>query len=220
MTVQGTGGASKSSAKKPAAKVSAKAAPKKVAPAVKKPAAKVPAKSKPKPVVVAESFGEKLVSAELAAAAMGIHEVGGDNMGPWPTKFLAEVGLPPKYPWCDAFQSYEEHGVAGVRLPIESASVEQTYEIAKSLGWLVDPPRRGDLGCVNWSGEGPPFGDHIVLVVQLLAVTANTITVLTVEGNTSSGIAGSQSNGDGVYVRERTFNANQVAWVRIPANTK
>lgn len=211
-------------AKKPAVKAPAKAvAPK--TPVAKKPAAKAapkkaPAVPKKKPPVLVDSFGEKLVTAELAAAAMGIHEVGPDNHGPWVKKFLAEVGLPEGYAWCDAFQSYEEHGVAGVRLPIESASVEQTYEIAKTYGWLVEPPQRGDLGCVNWNGAGPPFGDHIVLVVQLLAVTATSVTVKTVEGNTSSGAAGSQSNGDGVYVRERTFNTNQVAWVRIPANTK
>lgn len=219
MTIQGTGGAAKSPAKKTATKPAVKAAAKiATKTAVKKAPAKKPPAKKTAPVLV-DSFGEKLVTVELAAAAMGIHEVGADNHGPWVKKFLAEVNLPEGYAWCDAFQSYEEHGVAGVRLPIESASVEQTYEIAKTYGWLVDPPQRGDLGCVNWNA-GPPFGDHIILVVQLLAITATSVTVKTVEGNTSSGSAGSQSNGDGVYVRERTFNLNQVAWVRIPANTK
>lgn len=179
---------------------------------------------------------EKLVQADLAAAKLGIREVGGNNHGPWVKKFLAEVGLPEGYAWCDAFQSYEEHGVAGHKLPIESAGVEQTYSTALQLGWVVghldakqydvkaDPhaldkaPRRGDLGCVNWTAAGPPFGDHIVLVIS--AVDQGSSWKLdTVEGNTSSGAAGSQGDGDGVFLRTRTLPKNQIAFVRIPGGT-
>lgn len=161
---------------------------------------------------------EQLVRAELAAAKLGIHEIGGDNHGPWVKKFLAEVGLPEGYAWCDAFQSYEEHGVAGRRLAIESASVERTYETAKSLGWVVSAPARGDLGCVNWTRSGPPFGDHILLVVSAVSFGAYW-KLRTVEGNTSSGDTGSQSNGDGVYLRTRLISKSQIAFVRIPGYT-
>jgi hypothetical protein len=158
---------------------------------------------------------EKLVEAELAAAKLGIHEVGAANHGPWVKKFLAEVGLPEGYAWCDAFQSYEEHGVAGHKLPIESASVGQTYEAAKKLGWVVTRPRRGDLVLYNWEGAGPPFADHIGLVVKVLTL-GPALKLRTVEGNTSSGVAGSQSDGDGVYLRTRIISARQVGFVRIP----
>jgi hypothetical protein len=158
---------------------------------------------------------EKLVRAELAAAKLGIHEVGANNHGPWVKKFLAETGLPEGYAWCDAFQSYEEHGVAGHKLPIESASVGQTYATAKRLGWVVTRPRRGDLVLYNWEGAGPPFADHIGLVVKVLSLGA-TLKLRTVEGNTSSGVAGSQSDGDGVWLRTRVISAKQVAFVRIP----
>lgn len=161
---------------------------------------------------------EKLVRAEIAAAKLGIREVGGNNQGPWVKKFLAEVGLPEGYAWCDAFQSYEEHGVAGHRLPIESASVGQTYETAQRLGWVVTRPLRGDLVLYNWTGPGPPFADHIGLVVKVLKL-GPVLTLQTVEGNTSSGVAGSQSDGDGVFLRTRVISASQVAFVRIPGTT-
>lgn len=158
---------------------------------------------------------EKLVRAELAAAKLGIREVGGNNHGPWVKKFLAEVGLPEGYAWCDAFQSYEEHGVAGRRLPIESASVAQTYAEAVKLGWVVTTPKRGDLFCVNWSAPGPPFADHIGIVVKVLKL-GPILTLQTVEGNTSSGVAGSQSDGAGVFIRTRVIGASYVGFVRIP----
>jgi len=143
-----------------------------------------------------------------------VHEVGGDNHGPWVKKFLGEVGLPEGYAWCDAFQSFEMRDAAGGRLPIESASVEQTYETAKRLGWLVDRPFRGDLVCYDFDGDGQ-FDDHIGLVVRVLGL-GPVLTLQTVEGNTSSGDTGSQANGDGVFVRRRVVKRSSVAFVRIP----
>lgn len=157
---------------------------------------------------------EKLVEAEEAAAKLGIHEVGGNNCGPWVKKFLAEVGLPEGYAWCDAFQSYEEDGVAGHRLPIESASVGQTYATAKKLGWVVSTPARGDLVCYDFDGDGQ-FDDHIGIVAKVLAL-GPFLKLQTVEGNTSSGVAGSQGDGDGVFLRTRVVSAKSVGFVRIP----
>lgn len=157
---------------------------------------------------------EKLVDTEVAAAKLGIHEVGGNNHGPWVKKFLAECGLSEGYAWCDAFQSYEEHGVAGHRLPIESASVGQTYATAKQLGWVVSQPARGDLVCYDFDGDGQ-FDDHIGIVVKVLAL-GPFITLQTVEGNTSSGAGGSQGDGDGVFLRRRVVSAKSVAFIRIP----
>src|SRR5258706_371275 len=110
---------------------------------------------------------EKIVRAELAAAKLHIHEVGGNNHGPWVKKFLAETGLPEGYAWCDAFQSYEQHAAAGHRLPIESASVWTTYTTASRLHWLVPRsarPRRGDLVLYDFDGDGHT-DDHIGIVV-------------------------------------------------------
>lgn len=159
---------------------------------------------------------EKLVQVEEAAAKLGIHEVGGNNVGPWMTKFAAEVGLPPGLAWCAEYQSYELHQAAGHKLPIESASVEAFYETAKKNGWLVTEPARGDLACINWTQPGPPFGDHIVLVVAAPGRTGPFWQLNTIEGNTSSGAAGSQGDGDGVWLRTRKLPKAQVAFVRIP----
>lgn len=164
---------------------------------------------------------EKLVRAEIAAAKLGIHEVGGNNQGPWVKKFLAEVGLPQGYAWCDAFQSYEEHAAAGRRLPIESASVIQTYNEARMLGWLVKRPFRGDLVLYDFNGDGRT-DDHIGIVerVDHLPSTHGKLfgfyVLTTVEGNTSSGKSGSQSEGDGVYIRTRIVRPSTVSFVRIP----
>lgn len=159
---------------------------------------------------------EKLVQTELAATKLGIREMGGNNHGPWVKKFLAEVGLPEGYAWCDAFQSFEMDGAAGHRLPIESASVAQTYATAKQLGWVVAKPGRGDLVCYDFDGDGQ-FDDHIGLVVKVVSI-GPMLTLDTVEGNTSSGVAGSQGDGDGVFLRRRVVSAKSVGFVRIPGN--
>lgn len=157
---------------------------------------------------------EKLVQAELAATKLGIREVGGNNHGPWVKKFLAEVGLPEGYAWCDAFQSYYEDEVYGKKLPIESASVLNTYDAAQKLGWTVAVPQRGDLVCYSWEGHAP-FGDHIGLVVSATSLPGYW-KLTTVEGNTSSGVAGSQGDGDGVYLRTRVVPKASVGFIRIP----
>jgi hypothetical protein len=157
---------------------------------------------------------ERLVRYELAATKLGIREVGANNHGPWVKKFLAEVGLPEGYAWCDAFQSFEMHEAAGKRLPIESASVLQTYATGKQLGWAVGKPARGDLVCYDFDGDGQ-FNDHIGLVVRVVSI-GPMLTLETVEGNTSAGAAGSQSDGDGVFLRRRLVAAKSVGFIRIP----
>ena len=161
---------------------------------------------------------EQLVQNELAATKLGIREVGANNHGPWVKKFLAEVGLPEGYAWCDAFQSFEMEGVAGHKLPIESASVAQTYATGKKLGWAVSKPARGDLVCYDFDGDGQ-FDDHIGLVVRVVGLGPGpTLTLETVEGNTSSGVAGSQGDGDGVFLRQRVVSAKSVGFIRIPGD--
>lgn len=163
---------------------------------------------------------EKLVRAELAAAKLGIKEVGPANHGPAVKKFLKEVGLPEGYAWCDAFQSYEEHVAAGRKLPIESASVWQTYAKARDLGWIVKRPLRGDLVLYDFDGDGQA-DDHIGIVVRVLSISIpGCWSLRTVEGNTGSGSKGSQSDGDGVYVRNRVVKKNSVVFIRIPGKVK
>jgi hypothetical protein len=107
-------------------------------------------------------------------------------------------------------------GAAGHRLPIESASVAQTYATGKNLGWAVSKPARGDLVCYDFDGDGQ-FDDHIGVVVGVLGF-GPMLTLQTVEGNTSSGVAGSQGDGDGVFLRRRVVSAKSVGFIRIPGN--
>jgi len=158
---------------------------------------------------------EKLVRASLAAARAGIREVGPNNHGPWVKKFLNEVGLPEGFAWCDAFVSYELHAAAGRRLPIESASVWQTYLTARQLGWIVATPKRGDLVLYDFDGDGAT-DDHIGIIVRAGAFGQKFWKLNTVEGNTSSGKAGSQDDGGGVYMRTRIVRRSTVRFVRVP----
>lgn len=169
-------------------------------------------KAKHQPILVRN----RLVTLELAAAKLGIKEVGANNHGPWVKKFLAEVGLPEGYAWCDAFQSYEEHKAAGFKLPIESASVGGTVAMAHKLGWIVQRPYRADLVAYNFGGGMPPH-DHIGLVVKVLSIAGAYWKLQTVEGNTGDQNA---ADGDGVYLRTRLVRKNSVEFIRIPSYTK
>ena len=62
-----------------------------------------------------------------------------------------------------------------------------------------DQARPGDLVVFNWDGGVP---DHM----GRLIAKKDSNTILTVEGNTSPSAAGSQNNGDGVYMRIRYQN--------------
>lgn len=106
------------------------------------------------------------------------------------TRFGAWYGLD-GYPWCMMFVQWCFHQ-AGMTLPCRTASCSEL------LGWyrknrrgqLSDNPRPGDIVIYNFGHTG---------IVESAA--GETITVI--EGNTSPGSKGSQSNGGGVYRRTR-----------------
>ncbi len=62
--------------------------------------------------------------------------------------------------------------------------------------------RPGDLVLFDWQGDGE--ADHVGIVESNHPESS---TMTTIEGNTSSGDAGSQSNGGGVYRRERPYGS-------------
>jgi hypothetical protein len=61
--------------------------------------------------------------------------------------------------------------------------------------------KKGDIVFFTW--DGGPVADHVGVVTADAAAGAD---VKTIEGNTSSGTAGSQGNGDGCYRRTRGRN--------------
>ncbi|WP_280695857.1 MULTISPECIES: CHAP domain-containing protein [unclassified Kitasatospora] len=102
-------------------------------------------------------------------------------------------------PWCDQFVSYvgdaSGNGDAVGRFEYCPSHVEWF----KNQGRFGSDPIPGALVFYSWNGDG--VADHVGIVV---GISDSEIT--TYEGNTSSGQAGSQGNGDGAYERTRPRN--------------
>lgn len=81
------------------------------------------------------------------------------------------------------------------------AYVPYGISAARAEGRLVSggSARPGDLVCFDWDGDG--IADHVGLVEANYGSWVQTI-----EGNTSPGAGGSQSNGGGVYRRSRDWD--------------
>lgn len=118
--------------------------------------------------------------------------------------------------WCCAFVvwCFKQAGKDDIR---PTASVKDFFDYYSAEGCRVSRPYRGDVICYDWSSGGI-YGDHIGFVSRVLALRKDRFFVRTCEGNTSSGDAGNQSNGDGVYLRKRwaLVSAREAAFLRIP----
>lgn len=90
----------------------------------------------------------------------------------------------------------------------KTASCTACYKHYASRAVSRDALRKGDIVFFDWDHSGDC--DHVGIVES---VGSSRIT--TIEGNTSSGNSGSQSNGDGVYRRYRTYS--QIAKAIRPA---
>lgn len=165
----------------------------------------------------------KVVSARIRALTLAGNKVGvkevPPNRGALIDAWNALAGAPTGSPWCASFV-HAMFKKAGLDLP-GGASVEAILTAAKAKGWVVKRPLRGDLACFDFN-EGDkygPFGDHIGFVERVLALRWGNGTftgwVATVEGNTSSGVAGSQSDGGGVYRRRRWVRGIGAEFVRV-----
>lgn len=90
----------------------------------------------------------------------------------------------------------------------KTASCTACYNYYKSRAVSKNSLRKGDIVFFDWDKSGDC--DHVGIVESV-----GSSRVVTIEGNTSSGNSGSQSNGDGVYRRYRTLS--QVAKAIRPA---
>lgn len=164
-------------------------------------------------------FRELVVRWAVNEARKKVREVG-TNRGPRVEAYQRADGLlidpDTGYPWCASFAvaGFEEVGRPLVELH-ESASVGILLGGADKLGWTAAKPARGDLACMFWGGPGDGWPDHIAIVRGVKGST-----ILTVEGNTSSGLAGSQDDGDGVFARERSATAIKMRFIRVPGQTE
>ncbi len=128
----------------------------------------------------------------IAAGELGTAESPPDsNNVKYNTWFYGQEVSGPAYPWCMAFVQWV-FAQAGEALPYRTASCFAL------LGWykanrpsqVVKRPRRGDIVIYSFGHTG---------IVEF----AGNETVTAIEGNTSPGAAGSQSNGGTVCRRTR-----------------
>lgn len=140
----------------------------------------------------------KVVS--IAAGQVGYKE-GKNNAN----KYGAAYGMN-NVSWCMEFiwWCFKQAGMDWYK----TASCTACYKHYASRAVSRNSLRKGDIVFYDWDGSGDC--DHVGIVES---VGSSRIT--TIEGNTSSGNAGSQSNGDGVYRRYRT--RSQIAKAIRPA---
>lgn len=173
---------------------------------------------------------------DVALGEVGVKERGGNNRGPDVEKYLGAVGLGRGNPWCAAFTSWcrieatrrrdglEEYGPFDARgSPFYTAVATAHFRFGGKIkasevwrGAVAVPP--GSLviwrNGTGWTGhvgyvwkdddptdEGFASGDR-----SPEARAWRHRCGIAVEGNTSSGNAGSQRDGGGVYTRERCFS--------------
>jgi hypothetical protein len=158
---------------------------------------------------------DRAVRIAEAEAAKKVREHG-YNTGADVQKYQAATWLRGTgWSWCCAFVvwCFKTAGKHDVR---PTASVQDFFDYYKSKGCQVSRPYRGDVICYDWSSRGR-YGSHIGFVSRVLALRKDRFLVRTVEGNTSSGEAGSQDNGDGVYLRKRwaLVKAGEAAFLRV-----
>lgn len=122
-------------------------------------------------------------------------------------KYSTMMGRPPES-WCADFIDAGFKSCNALNLITNSASCTAMYRGMRDREVSKNSLRAGDIVFFDWDKSGDC--DHVGIVES---VGSSRIT--TIEGNTSSGNSGSQSNGDGVYRRYRTYS--QIAKAIRPA---
>lgn len=105
-------------------------------------------------------------------------------------------------PYCAMFVTWVLRQVGMTPPGGDFAYVPSGINAARNLGRLIAQAnaQAGDLVCFDWDGDG--IADHVGFVERNYGSYYQTI-----EGNTSSGASGSQSNGGGVYRRTRNLSS-------------
>ena len=139
----------------------------------------------------------------IAKGFIGTKEEG-NNGGYWVTRFQRSTRSPKGAQWCASFVNFclDSAGVKGLpftgsglarHFATRNKTVKATEVIAKNMEL---PP--GTI--IVWRRGTTPFG-HAGIVDKWKGRRGTTV-----EGNTSSGLQGSQHDGDGVWARSRVIN--------------
>lgn len=105
--------------------------------------------------------------------------------------------------WCAEFAWWAFTQAGGGALVPKTAYTPTMYSWFQQRGQASKTPRVGSLVFYNWPGDGVDRIQHVGIVE---AVNADG-TITTIEGNTTSGTAGNQSAGGGVWRRKRSQSA-------------
>ena len=120
------------------------------------------------------------------------------------TKFSGIAGHRDAQPWCHTFLVAIARQ-CGVDIP--EAVDDTAYTPYGVTGWkragrFFHYPKPGDWCYIDFPGDSVRRVQHVGVVVS---VNPANKTITTIEGNTSPGNTGSQSNGGGVYRRTRSM---------------
>lgn len=131
----------------------------------------------------------------VARAYLGVTEAPpGSNRQP----FAPRAGHLNGYAWCSTFLVSCAREV-GLKLPSESPYTPSMAQAFRMAGRWSSTPKRGAIGFVDFPGDNVTRVQHVALVLG-----QDIRGILTVEGNTSAGVYGSQDNGGGVWERVRS----------------
>jgi len=154
---------------------------------------------------VADKMQEDVSPAHLTLAGsfVGTTELTGNNDGLEVEQFLGAVGLAKGNPYCAAFVSYILDEAPGIKSPTIRTGLASKFITDSSID--AKEVLRGteaipDGTIVIWQKGNTIFGHAGFVESQ---VSTNQFT--TIEANTSSGVYGKQSDGDGVWRRQRSI---------------
>lgn len=140
---------------------------------------------------------------DLAVSYIGTTELTGNNDGLEVEQFLGSVGLKKGNPYCAAFISFILDESAGIKSPTIRTALASKFitdssidakEVIRGTGAIPD----GSI--VIWQKGNTIFGHAGFVESQL-----STHRFRTIEANTGSGTYGDQSDGDGVWRRQRSI---------------
>jgi hypothetical protein len=149
------------------------------------------------------------LAVKFAHSRVGVTESpAGSNRGPWVDKFQAAFGDERGYAWCGAFVGWaaKKAGLRGLTERVLYVPFIIADARAGKNGFEKFVSARevqlGDFVCMDFAGS-PVVGEHVGIARGAAYRVGDRWYVPTIEGNTSSGDGGSQSNGGGVFERSR-----------------
>lgn len=148
---------------------------------------------------------------------VGLRETNGPNRSPEIDRWNTKAGVPVGSPYC-ATCLHDAFNAVGYDLGGDFAHADSycpsLLAWGRGKGLLRVRPYRGYVVLFDWDEDG--VMDHVGIVEKVVGLRWTTRggdrrfvgLIRTIEANTSAGLAGSQSNGDGVYRRLRWVNAS------------